>query len=121
LISFSLILHYLLFGTPSAPRLSADEVTAACTHLIAAKDGTDKSRLLTRLAPRAHKVNVNWLHHCAAHFQARAECWGRSASQLVAVSPTAAFFSNISLFSAEAAYRLRSSISVIASLYQEVL
>jgi hypothetical protein len=67
---FSFALRY-----PPMPRgSSTDDVTAACTHLIAAKDGTDKSRLLTRLAPRAHKVNVNWLHHCAAHFLARVWC-----------------------------------------------
>jgi hypothetical protein len=119
----SVYISRLLFRIPLPRRgSSADDVTAACTHLIAAKDGTDKSRLLTRLAPRAHKVNVNWLHHCAAHFQARAECWGRSASQLVAVSPTAAFFfSNISLFSAGAAYRFASIITVIVFLNQEVL
>ena len=43
------------FASPLA-RPPSDDVTAACTHLIAAKDGTDKARLLSRVAPRAHKV-----------------------------------------------------------------
>jgi hypothetical protein len=45
-----------------------DKLTSGVTHVIAAKDGSDKCRSAAKLAPNAKLVNVNWLHHSAAHF-----------------------------------------------------